>query len=320
MIKLSRRFFSTLNKILIVLVLIGVGYFFYVTWTNFTSSRDNYEIQFNYFYIVLSFLTIVVAYVIAFFNWHLLASSFGLKVPLLKEARAWYLSQLGKYVPGKVSLLLLRLDVYKDYSKRVVTLATGIEYVSSLAGACLLVLVAVIFSPIVIPWYIRYVALFFGVFFFVLLYPPFLIPFVNWGFRLLKREPIVMYPSYWQILRFVLIFLVYSLLYGLGFFFLISSVDAIGFEYYFITTGVYQSSVLIGFAAIILPSGIGVREGIIVSVLRNFVALPAVLAASILIRINTALVELMMSGALVFVEKISSKRSDKIGKQSSKSL
>jgi hypothetical protein len=140
------------NWILLSLVIIAVLWYI---WENL-DKISLHELKFNWILLVLSFMSIIVAYLVSFFVWIRLTESFHIYAPLLETGKAWFLSQLGKYVPGKVGLLLVRLYVYRNYSRRIVVVATGIEFIAVTASACLLVLISLAFVPMEVPSYIRW--------------------------------------------------------------------------------------------------------------------------------------------------------------------
>ncbi|MEA1936445.1 MAG: hypothetical protein U9M96_06485 [Thermodesulfobacteriota bacterium] len=237
--------------------------------------------------------------------------SFGLNVPILRAGKAWFVSQLGKYVPGKVTLLLVRLDAYRGYSKRKITVATGIEYIAMLASAFILVLVALASAFQIVPYHIRWVAGVGSVLFLFMLWPPLSLRFVNLVLKLLKREPIEEFPPYSLLLRFVGAYIFAGLLQGMGLFFVLNSLSPVKFSYFLIIAGVYEAAGLIGIAAVFAPSGIGVREGVLLLVLPSFIPMPAVIVGTIAIRLIATITELFLAGVFIVAEKMCTKRSDR---------
>ncbi len=238
--------------------------------------------------------------------------SFGLKVPVLEAGKAWFLSQLGKYVPGKVTLFLVRLDAYRGYSKRKVAVATGVEYIALLASASILILVALASASQIVPYYIQWVAGVGTFLFLLILWPPLSMRLVNWGFKLLKREPIEEFPSYGLLLKFVGAYIFASLLNGMGLFFAINSLSPVNFTYFLIIAGIYEAAGLIGIAAVFAPSGIGVREGVLLLILPIFIPKPTVIVSTIAIRLIATITELFLSGVFVVAEKIWAKQNERI--------
>jgi len=263
---------------------------------------EKYNFTIKWSQLALGFVSVNIAYLSLVYVWVNLSQSFGLTVDPLTAGKAWFFSQLGKYIPGKVALLLVRFDIYQGYSKRKVSVATGIEYMAILASASVLVLLAVASTPQFLPHHIRWTAGVGTVFFLFLLWPPFLMRFVNWGFRLVNRDPIEKYPSYGLLLKFVAIYVLIGLLEGLGFYFTLNSFSPVNLKYFLTITGVYQAAGLAGIAAVFAPSGIGVREGVLFFFLSFVIPKPSVIVGALAMRLIATSVELFMAIAFVMAE------------------
>src|SRR4030042_3615588 len=99
--------------LLFALVLSFVGWYL---WKNIGELKA-YDFQVNPFLLLGAFSSIGLSYVILFLIWLSITASLGLNAPLPKAAKAWFVSHLGKYVPGKIALFLVRLDCYQGYSR-----------------------------------------------------------------------------------------------------------------------------------------------------------------------------------------------------------
>jgi hypothetical protein len=85
--------------------------------------------------------------------------------------------------------------------------------------------------------------------------------------------------------------------FGLQFFFLLKSVGISSNAFYCIS--IYPVSWVIGFIIVFLPSGIGIREGVMVILLSNFLTSPQAITISILSRIQMTLSELLFLSTLI---------------------
>ena len=285
---------------LLILIISAVTWFILHNFNEIT--RYNFRIKWPY--LMLSFLFVNTAYLATVFIWTRLAMSFGLNVPILSAGKAWFLSQLGKYVPGKVTLLLVRLEAYHGHSKRKITIATGIEYIAMLASGFVMVLVALASSFQILPYHIRWFAGVGTVIFLFLLWPPLLLSVINLLLKFLKKEQIEEFPPYTLLLRFVGAYLFAGLLQGMGLYFILNSLLPVDFRYFLMITGAYEVAGLIGIAAVFAPSGIGVREGVLFLVLPAFIPMPAVIIGTIAMRLIATFTELFLAFVFVVVEKI----------------
>ncbi|MBN2609086.1 MAG: flippase-like domain-containing protein [Candidatus Fermentibacteraceae bacterium] len=255
-----------------------------------------YQFHFQWTLMIAGFLSSIAGLMMMFLAWERLSRCFGLTAPRSRAARAFFTSQLGKYVPGKVGLVLVRMDSYRGYSRRTVALATGIEYVLSFVSACILVLVSTLFVRSGLPGMVKWLAAGMLAVMLVALWPPFLKAAADRVFRLLRRQPVENVPSYGSILVLVLMYIAAGLLFGLGLFTVLNSLSGLSLEYYLPVTGTFWAATLVGIAAVFAPSGIGVREGVLMLVLPSFVPEPTVIVGAILIRLVMMGAELSLAG------------------------
>ena len=298
---------SLLSYSMTILVLLALGYYIY---RNF-SKISCYDFEFQWILIVAAFFAAAGGYLVMFSVWRRLAYSFGLKAPSILAAKAFYLSQLGKYVPGKVGLVLVRMDAYRGYSRKNVALATGVEYIASFISACILILIAAIFVDLHLTPYLRWLTLGFLIVLLAALWPSVLKSAANVLFKLIKRQPIEQVPSFRQMLLFVSMYLIVGLFYGLSLFLVLNSLSPVSFGYYLAVTGTFRIASLIGIAAIFAPSGIGIREGVLMLVLPAFIPEPTVIIGAILIRFVLISAELALAGFFTILER-NSKRTHRV--------
>ncbi len=304
-IEVSSRRKTWYSRLLFTVVLISVLYYIFDTVKDV--SRYHYPIHWGY--LVLSFIFTVLAYLMQLVIWIRLAEAFDLRASLLSSAKAWSLSQLGKYVPGKAGLFLVRFDVYAGASKRKIAVATGIEFMASMAAACILVLLAIIFLPHEIPQVIRWTAAISTTIFLIALYPPVFKMFTNWAFRLIKREPLRDAPTFGLLLGLVGANMLVALPYGLGLFFAFKCFYPISWQYFMTITSVYYAAALVGVAAIFAPAGIGVREGIVFLILPSLIPKTAVVFSTIVTRIIITVAEICLAVLFTVMGKKATNRS-----------
>lgn len=294
----SRPWYSWL---LFALVVAAVGWFIF---RNIGEIRQ-YDFSYNLWFILLAFVFEVLAYLFQFGIWVNLSGEYGLKASAVKAGKGFFLSQLGKYIPGKVGLVLVRMDAYRGFSKKKIAVATGFEMILGVASACILVLVGLIYAAEFLPGYAVYGAIALLAVLLVLLYPPFFLKLVNFGFKLIKREPIEESPSYRTTIKFMLAYILVGLLHGMGLLFVLKSLAPVPFEYYMTITAVYYAAGIVGLISFFAPAGIGVREGILMLVLPLFIPEPVVIVGAIIIRLLMTAAELTLAGVFSLAEKMS---------------
>lgn len=277
-----------------ILFLVVLGFVFYYVFKSFNDLTP-YLYKINYVSLVLSFLFTLIAYIFSLMIWIDLAQAFGLKSSFTSAARAWSLSQLGKYIPGKAGLILVRLDAYENSPKKTVTVATFVEFVTAFIASCLLVLFSVLFIKNLIPFYIKIMALILSFVLLILLHPMLLKPLTNALLKLCQRDPIIDFPSFALILKFVVINFLIGIPYGLGLYYAMNCFSDIALPLAIPITGIYYAASLVGLAALFAPAGLGVREGIIFLLLPALIPKGVVIAGAIMIRIVSIAVELCLA-------------------------
>jgi hypothetical protein len=286
---------------LFLVVITTVAWF---VWKN-VSEISHHDFTVRWLYLIPAALAAFAFYLVNFVIWRKLARSFGLTTPLFRESKAFFVSQLGKYVPGKVTLLLLRLDGYRGYSKRNVVIATGVEMIASLASWCLIVASLLVFMPSNTPNYIRYAGIGGVVVLISLLNPKFLKRFVNWILRLFGRECMDEMPSYGVMLRFVAVYMLGGVFQGLVLYFVLNSFFSVPLSYYPAITAASLSALLIGIAAVFAPGGLGVREGILIITLPMVAPKPIIVASVVATRLLLTLVEVFLGIIATLAARIS---------------
>jgi uncharacterized membrane protein YbhN (UPF0104 family) len=288
------------SRLLFLLVAIFVIWFL---WRNIGDLKNS-DFQYEPLWLFLSIGVLCLSYLMRFFLWLRIAPLFGLKAPVLVSARAYFLSQLGKYVPGKAGLLLTRLDVYRGVSKRKITLATAVEYIACFSAACMVVFIGLLTLPDALPVYVRWTAFCFSIILLLLLWPPFLIRLYNRASTLLKKDTITEIPSYPVVLLFVSFYIIPALTDGLSLFLVLRALGPLSPKWYLAVSGAYNGALLLGILVLFAPGGIGVREGVLFMVLPAFVTKATVIVGTGIMRLNTTIVELLLAGSTVIIDKI----------------
>ncbi|MBN1163016.1 MAG: flippase-like domain-containing protein [Candidatus Krumholzibacteriota bacterium] len=280
------------RRILFTLTLIAVGWFIahnvrQISWHDF---------RFKPAYLVFSFIAVTAAYLVRFGAWTQLASIMELHAPPVRAGRAYFLSYLARYIPGKVGLALVRVETYGQYRPEQVVLATGMELVSALAAAFLLTLIGLLSAPAHFPPYLKWFAWGGIAILPLLLSPPLLRSITRILSRLTGRQSPSRIPPFGINLSLVLLYSLPGLVHGLGLFLLLNALNPVPAQYYITITGAYYAASLTGLLAFFAPGGLGVREGIIMLVLPLIVPREDAVVAAVVIRLITILAEISLAG------------------------
>lgn len=228
--------------------------------------------------------------------WHYITKLNKASIPYFDAVTAYLYSILGKYIPGKVFMLAARIPSYErnGVKGRKVAVCFLLENVCTLLGAAFLFIISLFFFPNEILNEYKWLTLGLILLFFVCINPRIINFFLKIVERLTKKEDMVIPISYIQMIRVVILFILNWLIVGIGFYMLVCSIYPIPLTELLYVGGIYGLSAIIGILAIFAPSGIGVREGIIVMGLTLVLPSEYAIIISVISRLWTTIAELIL--------------------------
>lgn len=267
-------------------------------WSNWHRIRE-LEFVIRVDMLVLSMVVLGVYFLGRALLWHFLTTRYRVDIPLKRSVGAWFLSQLGKYIPGKVFMYVGRLYYYakEGRSKTLFSLCFVVETMATILSSTMVVLVALAQAglPELQPYEpVLFVALIALV---VSLHPAVLGRLTNTGLRFLGRSAIEFTPRGRDTVLFVVLYSVNWLVFGLAFFLFINSIYGIGAEHILYLAGAFSAASLIGMFSVFVPSGLGVREGVLILMLAPIVSVEAAIVISFASRLWYTATELTGVGA-----------------------
>ncbi len=256
-----------------------------------------------------STLIFAFSYFIQFWAWYLITLKLDIAIPFRESLGSWFYSQLGKYVPGKVWIFLGRFYLYgsKGKSKRAITVALYLETATLVLAAGLVFLLSLLFVkevksfPIEIP---LPGILFLLVLSFLFLHPRILEKIVNRVLILLKREPFPLSLSYPDVLWVLAVCFLSWVVAGFGFYLFVRSVFAVSPKDLFLLAGALAVSSTAGLLALFAPSGLGVREGVLVFLLSSIMPSPVAVVLSFLTRLWMTFIEIGLIGVVYLIHSL----------------
>ena len=310
--KARSRYLRILQWAIIVAIFVFLGV---MVWGNWNQVKDA-SFTFGVFPLLLSILIFVFSYLIQVWAWYLITLKLRIAISFRETLESWFYSQLGKYLPGKVWLLLSRFYFYesKGKSKKAISVALYLETVSIIMAAGLMFLAALIFFKEVRPFYTGRQSMWPILLFlsgFISLHPRVLQKILNWVLIRFKREPISLSISYSNILWILLVCIISWTVGGLGFYFFVDSVFPVAPQYILFLTGALAISSILGLIAIFAPSGLGVREGVLIYLLSFMMATPVAVIISILTRIWMTLIEIGLIGMIYLLGQLQKQQKKK---------
>lgn len=234
--------------------------------------------------------------------WHYITKLNGCSIKYDKAVTSYLYSILGKYIPGKVFMLAARLTYYKEEDAPLskVTVCFLIENVCTLLGAAMIFLVSLFFFPNDLLSDYMWLTVLLIVAFFVCIHPKVINFFLRIAGKLLKKD-LTIPMSYPQMLKAVLLFIGNWLIVGAGFIILVKSIypELLASQMLY-CAGVWGISAIMGILALFAPSGLGVREGIIVAALSLIMPVEYAVVVSVVSRLWQTIPELVLV-ALSFI-------------------
>jgi hypothetical protein len=289
-------------------VIIAAGYFFYHEFKNNADALSQYHFTIYPPYIFMSILFGTSGFLIGPVVWKICVNQYVQRKLDIQESVALYnTSALLKYVPGKIWTYAAQMALL---SSRGISNAV-VVYINLISFVCLLFVSAVnaLFYYLVIlkltSWEI-------SVLIFVLLITLDFV-FIIWNTTIINSliiplgrlfkieiEPIKMKKRIFVYIQ-LLYFVAYAYL-GMAMFFLAQGIGMnMSFFNIFAIMATISVSAILGFLAFFSPGGLGVREGMMFILLKQFLSVEAALILPIAVRLLCIIADLLLAGIGVYV-------------------
>jgi uncharacterized membrane protein YbhN (UPF0104 family) len=278
-----------------------------MVWENWGQIKEA-PFTFRLLPLFLSTALFALSYFVQIWAWYLITLNLGIALPFQETLEGWFYSQMGKYLPGKVWLLLGRFYFYdsKGKSRKTLTVALYFETVTMMVAAGLLFFASLLFFREVqsapFRWAFLWLVLILPAAPFSL-HPRILQRISNGILRFLKRQPITISMSYPDILRVLGVCLCSWVMGGVGFYLFVDSVFPVSSGHILFLTGALAISNTLGLLALFAPGGLGVREGVLVFLLSSIMPGSVAVVLSVLTRLWMTLIEIGLIGVVYLTGK-----------------
>lgn len=262
-----------------------------------------YGYDFHWLYIPASLLFVVLAYLLNIGIWVTIASHYGARTSWLTHACIWSTSRLGRYVPGKLAAIYLRIDGYDAGQRGRAGISLYIETASSLIAVCTFLLVFALAGLVAMN--ALHLALITGALTLLLVLSsgPFLRSFFNRVDFLKGLSPPQTRADGRLLAKVTLLQIVVMTLHGISLLLAVRTFTGIGISALVEITVFYYFAGLVGMLSLFAPAGLGVREAVLTGLLQALIPMPAAIAAVALIRLITVAAELLISGTFVLLSR-----------------
>ncbi len=297
-----RKWLGLLARVLIV----GTIFFFIgrSLLRNWNDLRQ-YEFSIRWHLIVLSYLVFGAYLVNRGLIWHWMTRKFGCAIPLRQALAAWFYSLPGKYVPGKVFLLVGRVHFYrrKQQSAVNVSMCFAMETIGILLASIFVLLIAPLFADVPLVARYRWPGVILLALLVVAIRPQHLELLANPLLRLAGRSPIALPLRYRDTVAMVAMFTANWTLLGLGFLLFINAIYPVHARYFMYLAGAFALSNTIGILALLAPAGLGVREAILVLALSPIMPHAIAIVVALAARLWMTVGELVTVGVVALVSQ-----------------
>lgn len=268
---------KSIKAFLSLIVLGGVGFFFYEAFQKNWAHIREHPLKLDLFFIAPSFILVVVTYLLATYGWFLALNSLstGSRITLSQSIATVHTSNLTKYIPGKVWSYALQTYwlVNKGFSKSLVLYVNLINIYVSLVTSTIVGLAYLLFSPIVLSF-----SLTLSLLTTVLLVDVFFIKYnavifngiISVANKILKRDIKYFQVPHKLMVSLHVIHFVAALCFGMCAYLLSLGIGFhVGTDKILLVMASLLLSDVIGFMSVIVPGGLGVREGIMYLMLKD---------------------------------------------------
>jgi uncharacterized membrane protein YbhN (UPF0104 family) len=277
---MTRKKILTVLRVAIALItLAAVVYAIVHNWAEVSVHLD----QISWSTFLWSTLAAAVGTWLTMIGWKTLLRDLGSDLHLAPASGVYFVGQLGKYLPGSLWSVLVQADIASHLKvPRRRTAVTGLLALGlSLLTGLLVGLPAASFllrsDSSGFDWW-----LLLGIpILVVLCVPQLLNAIIDRTLRLLKREPLEHSLSAGAVLRAVVIFVLVWIAFGVHTLLLARAVAGDGAHPDLTTAAMtgYALSVSLGMLTVVLPAGLGAREGLLTIILSTAMPTPAAAAA-----------------------------------------
>ena len=247
--------------------------------------------------LLLSFVPAAVGTWLTMLGWRVVLADLGSPLHMAPAGGVFYVGQLGKYLPGSVWTVLVQADMASHL--HVPRRRTGVAGLVTIGLSVLTgLLVGLPALPLLLQrsetssgWLLLAVPLFV-----VLVWPALLNRLIAWGLRILRREPLEEILSAGAVLTTVVLYALAWVLFGVHILVLALAVGG-GSGVTSASLSGYALAGSLGMLTVILPAGLGARDGILAIVLASAMPLSAGTAVALVSRFVVTLVDVLAAAA-----------------------
>ncbi len=261
----KRKWRNILQSITVIVILAFWGQVLVANWEQIV----NYPWRLSWPSLLQSLVALMVELFLVSTIWWRALTLVGKPIPWRQGTAIWWQAQIARYMPGGVWDVAGRLVLGQQagVDKTRMFASVGLEMGLQVLSASLFLLVALLLgADASVRAYWPFVLLIIAGSL-AILTPPVFSTLINWGLKLLHRQPLILNITYGNLIFLFLLRIVAHGVLGLAFFLFARGLSPIPWSQAPLMISAYVGAWLIGYLAVFVPTGIGVREGALVLLL-----------------------------------------------------
>jgi len=278
--------------LLLILVITFGAYQIAHQWQQFSHALRSVSVV----ALVASFLLLLAGQTAGTLSWQQLLEDLGEPIGRRRAAQVFLVGQLGKYVPGSIWAYLLQMELGRRYR-----IARARVFTASLFAVGIAVVVSLLLGLLALPVLVAghrdllwlYLLLPIGL---GCLHPRVMSTLASLVFKLMRKDALQDQLRMTVVIRAALWSAVSYCCFGLHLYLLVNALAHPGFHGLGICVGAMAVGLTAGLFAFVLPSGVGVREAVLIACLVTLVTAPQAGAVALLSRVLFIISDLTMAG------------------------
>jgi len=300
----------TAVKVILTVVII---YFLYYQVSKHWQEIKEHDWSIDYILVIISVLVALLALFVFSIIWRLIIRGFGHDIGCSKAFRIFYLSNLGRYIPGKIWQLfgILYLTAKEKIPPETAGASFVLTQMFAIPASFLVFIVSAQLEPRILVDRVAllgdntaylFAAVMILLSVFIVMKPNLILKWVNVVLRKMSRSEVTFRLDKIVAIKIFLGYCIAWILYGIAFWLFINSViksDSLSLT---AAIGIFNASYQIGYLVLFAPGGFGPRELVMGVMLTPFLG-PVAMAAAILSRIWAIVVESIAALAALIIKK-----------------
>jgi glycosyltransferase 2 family protein len=252
----------------VLILLLALGFLALLLRSQWSELRA-YQWQLSPGWAVLALLGLELTWLLELDTWRVILGSLGGELRFRQAAPVWFLSNIIRYIPGNVWQFLGMAELAASEGVPRLATLTSIVLHQAISTAAGLVMAAIYFGIAGQgEWFVRLRPFLYAVPLGLLLLQPRLLERVlNWVMGKLGRPSLQVTLTWAQVWVLLLRYLIVWLGMGLSFVALVRALSPVTGDQVLYLVAAWAAAYVIGYLSLLTPSGLGVREGVIVLLL-----------------------------------------------------